>query len=233
MTVLNQIGNYEELLSLFIKHDYTFVKFDKHRKLNNEIILRHDVDISISKAYEMSLVEDNLSISSTYFIMLSNPLYNCLDKENYMMISDMIARGHTISLHFDPRCYLDIEKGFKKEKEVFETIFNVSVDIISFHRPVDKYLNCVEQFYGVNHSYQSKFFSEIGYISDSGGDFLYGHPLKSEAFLRKKSIQLLIHPIWWIQADPDLIKTLDNIVDCILISNKEYISNNVKKYKIK
>jgi hypothetical protein len=188
--------------------------------------------MSIRKAYEMSLVEDDLSISSTYFIMLSNPLYNCLDKENYSLVNDMINRGHTISLHFDPACYADIEYGLKKEIIIIEEMFGVSVNIISFHRPLEKYIDCVELFYGIQHTYQSKFFSVIDYISDSGGGFSYGHPLKSDAFIKQKSIQLLIHPIWWIKPEPNLIKTLDKVVDNISLSNKRYLVDNVKKYHI-
>ena len=39
----------------------------------------------------------------------------------------------------------------------------------------------------------------MAYISDSTGRWRYGHPIESVAFNARKPIQLLTHPIWWVQ----------------------------------
>ena len=45
---------------------------------------------------------------------------------------------------------------------------------------------------------QPRFFSEMGYCSDSRGLWRYGHPLNHEAVEKRRSLQLLTHPIWWV-----------------------------------
>jgi hypothetical protein len=51
----------------------------------------------------------------------------------------------------------------------------------------------------LNTVYGSAVKGKVAYISDSTGRWRYGQPLESAAFKARKPIQLLTHPIWWIQ----------------------------------
>ena len=42
-----------------------------------------------------------------------------------------------------------------------------------------------------------KYFSEIGYVSDSRRRWSHGIPFKNNFFLNQKALQVLIHPEWW------------------------------------
>ena len=61
------IKEYKKLIKFFKSLGYNFVFFSKNIKKNKNILLRHDVDIDILKAYEMAKIENKLNIKSTYF----------------------------------------------------------------------------------------------------------------------------------------------------------------------
>ena len=66
---------------------------------------------------------------------------------------------------------------------------------------------------GRAHAYQPRFFSEIGYCSDSRGAFHHGEPLAQPAIAEGRAMQLLTHPIWWMgEAGMDLTSRLDRFI---------------------
>jgi hypothetical protein len=125
-------------------------------------------------------------------------MYNLLSKESTEIIKEIKSLGHRISLHFDSEIYADIHNGFQLEKQIFNKIFDENIDIISYHRPPKKILNKEIELNDFKTTYDNEFFKEIKYFSDSSGIFKYGNPVNSEEFKQKKTMQILIHPIWWI-----------------------------------
>ena len=197
---------FEELISTFLEKGYRFVKFDEfNENLNSQIILRHDVDFCVQHAFEMADLEYSLGVSSTYYFLLSSDSYNLLSDKNVKAVNNILAMGHSIGLHFDPTPYEDEYTGFERELKFFEDTFG-PMSSMSFHRPSDKILEGVDwlpsQLIG---AYQNKYFKEIAYISDSGGSFRFGHPFDHKAFIGKQNIQLLIHPIWWMTKEINVI----------------------------
>ena len=146
----------------------------------------------------MAKAEAQNSWFSTYFFLIRSKSYNVLDPEIRRMIEEISSLGHVISLHFDTSIYDDFETGLFEELKLFEKIFGVTPTVISLHRPNEFFLQG-EQLngIGIRHTYEKCYFEEIKYISDSGGSFRFGHPLKSDAYERGEPIQLLTHPLWW------------------------------------
>ena len=139
--------------------------------------------------------------------------------------------GHQISIHFDP-----LNGNLKKEIKLFESFYNTRVEIISFHRPK---LDQIKKL-NLNHTYEDKYFNSIKYFSDSTGSFRFGHPLESNEFKNFNSIQLLIHPIWWISKEKNVIdiikgqlKKNKEMINLFFLENsnpyKNYIQNKYKK----
>jgi hypothetical protein len=52
------------------------------------------------------------------------------------------------------------------------------------------------------HTYEPRYFSEIAYISESGGEWRHGGPFERPAFRAGTAIHLLLHPIWWAEDEP-------------------------------
>ena len=73
----------------------------------------------------------------------------------------------------------------------------INIEIISLHRPNDFFQNFDQKIGDVEHTYQTKYFKDISYFSDSTGMWRFGHPFNSAEFATQKTLHILIHPIWW------------------------------------
>jgi hypothetical protein len=67
----------------------------------------------------------------------------------------------------------------------------------------------VDEFPQLNTVYGHAIRGNMAYISDSTGIWRYGHPLESEAYKARKPIQLLTHPIWWMQQGETALQKLE------------------------
>ena len=74
--------------------------------------------------------------------------------------------------------------------------------------------------------YGSAVRGDVAYISDSTGRWRYGHPLESEAFHARKPIQLLTHPVWWVQAG----ETATQKLECWLYSDYQNGRTTLKEF---
>jgi hypothetical protein len=103
----------------------------------------------------------------------------------------------------------------------------IKTDLVSLHSSYDLKQMPVETFHQLNAVYGSAVRGETAYISDSTGRWRYGHPFDSEAFKTQKSIQLLTHPIWWIQDGETAAQKLERMIysdyqnSCVIL--KEFL----------
>ena len=67
---------YKNIIELADKQGYSFCDYSNYNKHNQEIILRHDIDMSLRKAVEMAKIENELGVSSTYFVLMLTNFYN-------------------------------------------------------------------------------------------------------------------------------------------------------------
>ena len=188
-----------ELVGAFRDAGYHFRSFGDFEP-ERCVILRHDVDFSPQDAARMAATESELGVSATYFVLLGSSFYNPLGRDTKACLDEIAASGGRLALHFDPSIHDDIDRGFERERGIFEETFGTRLDIVSLHRP----RGFLEQNNrklpaGVRHTYEDRYFKEIEYIADSGGSFAYGHPIESEAFRGRKTIHLNLHPIWWMR----------------------------------
>ena len=128
-------------------------------------------------------------------------LYNIYKIENIRLIKDIINMGHKIGLHFDPEkagLNMDtINYECKKQINILENLLSIKVDIISFHRPEKRFIGMKDKLINKLHTYMPEFIDQIPYCSDSGGVWKYDDPEDLIKNKKRKSLQLLTHPIWW------------------------------------
>jgi len=228
----SHLGSYAGLIKGFIKQGYRPVFFHQSTGADGELIIRHDVDFDCRLAHELSSLEDAMGVTSTYFFLVRSDSYNLFSKGNADLVRSIHARGHRVSIHFDPSLYTDIEEGFSAEKALFEAFFGVSIDVFSVHRPNDFLKNCDAPLAGVEHTYQDKYFKDIKYVSDSTGMFRYGHPFETEAWKLNRPIHLLIHPIWWMFPEAkDNLDVLDRFVAQRALRFQEHVADNCIPYR--
>ncbi len=200
---------YPEFLSAFLERGYRFTFFPDLSEPYGQIVLRHDIDFDTHLALRMATQEKELGIRSTYFFLLRSPMYNVLQPQDYNNILLIQEMGHSISIHFDTTLYTDVEQGLRMEAEMFRSIFRTEVHIVSLHRPTLFFQQHDAPIANIEHTYQSRYFRDVKYISDSTGEWRYGHPFDTPEFKEGKSIHLLIHPIWWMlsgQSNLDKLK---------------------------
>lgn len=90
-------------------------------KTKNYIVLKHDVETDVSKAYNMAKIENKYGHRGTYYVQA----YLMDDEKNIRMLKNMQDMGHEISYHYDvmDSCKGDLEKAiveFEHNKDKFE-----------------------------------------------------------------------------------------------------------------
>ncbi|AVQ38363.1 hypothetical protein C7M56_06565 [Clostridium botulinum] len=233
---MNNIFTYESYKNLIVQMKnenevYNFKTIPSYCK--SGIILRHDVDFDIEKAYILSQIEKNNNVTSTYFILTTSDLYNPNSLKNSNLLREIDNNGFEIGLHFDPSIYgymtnSELTKKVHYECSILENIIGKNIESISLHCPsIHNKYPFLKQY---KNAYSKDFFNPDLYISDSCKNFR-GKNIFS--FIKKNNnnlIQVLFHPIHFSQNNNDYITTFSNIFKEKINNFDEYMRLN-KTYK--
>ena len=193
-------------------------------------VLRHDIEFSIDRAYELAKVEKKLGVSSTYTVQLRNNTYNALSEKNIDLIKRIKDLGHHIGLHQNPPL-MDLDKlktYVSVDIQMLEYYYGFYVDRFAFHRPKKEYLKEYFQLDGKINCYDKKFFHyfdekpdniNVLYLADSNHEWKYGYPLDYD-FSKIDKLQLLTHPYSWTETGGD---NYGNYLSLIRERNKELV----------
>lgn len=189
-----------------------------HEALNRKqfVIMRHDVEYSVERAYALSKVEESMDFTSTYFFQWTNNSYNILSRKNMDMIKDMHERGQIIGLHFALNGMTDMElvrKQIVKEMNILSEMFGFKIDTFSVHRPSRDVLRENIKLPGIINAYQDDFFTfadnvdentpvDVKYLSDANHIWRYGYPDEQNITSFDK-VQILTHPFAWCKSGED------------------------------
>lgn len=209
------------------------------------LILRHDVEFSLERAYKMARIEEMECVSSTYFIQITNNSYNALSMQNRKMIKEMSDMGHKIGLHYhlngitDP---LKTRDGIRDQIRIMSEMCEMPIDRFSIHRPVrEVYYNSIP-IDGIINAYSPEFFTlteegaevreenlEVKYIADSRHRWNYGYP-DAETFHRNRKIQLLIHPDFWSDEGYNAKRNFEKLVEENTLTYMETLDGECKHF---
>ena len=193
------------------------------------ILMRHDVEYSVDRAYALSRVEESMDFRSNFFFQWTNNSYNILSKKNRDILTDMHERGQTIGLHFALNGMTDMQMirvRIRKEMEMLSDMLGFPVDCFSIHRPSPAVLKENIRMEGIYNAYQDDFFSfdvnagpdtelRVKYFSDANHVWRYGYP-DAETIGRFDRIQILAHPFAWTK------KGYDNEMNYRTLVNEKY-----------
>jgi hypothetical protein len=178
---------YEKITSLGVTKTFS----EKYKK--NSFLIRHDIDFDLQKALIIAILENEIGVKSTFFIMVTCEHYNVLSPMNKEIINQIKSFGHEIGIHFDPSIYDDYKKEFTNQVNVLENIIGNKVSSVSLHNPS---IHGIYPFFeNFNNSYFDPFYNENFYISDSCFDFRGKDMFTFIEQIKENSIQILIHPI--------------------------------------
>ena len=147
------------------------------------IINRIDVDLSLKKGKRLLEIYNELEIKGSFFIRLHAPEYNPLSFESYIIIKEMIARGHELGYHSEIIDQAHIwdenpEQCLKRDIELMESFFETKIYGIASHggmtglNNLDFWKNRKPQDFGFKYeAYDTEpsfnLFNDSFYISDS------------------------------------------------------------------
>ncbi len=223
-------NEYKNIINL-IKNNLPIIDFSEvTEKTKKFCVLRHDIEFSIDRAYELAKVEKELGVTSTYTVQLRNNTYNALSEKNIDLIKRIKDLGHHIGLHQNPPL-MDLDKlktYVNVDIQMLEYYYGFYVDRFAFHRPKKEYLKEYFQLDGKINCYDKKFFHyfdekpdniNVLYLADSNHEWKYGYPLDYD-FSKIDKLQLLTHPYSWTETGGD---NYSNFLSLIRERNKELI----------
>ena len=164
---------YRSLIAKFLDANYRFCDFTQMNADERVVIFRHDIDFSTRAARDLADLEAELGITSTYFFLIRSPFYNIYEPATLSHIREINSLGHNIGLHFDASLYdgsFDcLDYAATQECEILEKIVGLRPEFISFHRPAKSLLGLDKKVGGRDHAYNTRFFGDFAYVSDSAG----------------------------------------------------------------
>lgn len=217
-------GWYEQFLERLLDHGYDTVTFadvaargavaggddgpadvvvDGVAVDDGNLLVRHDVDLSPAKALAMGRIEAELGVQSTYFFLITSPLYNVFDAPTRNVLEELESLGHEVGVHFSTHQHWRSEPSAAElvgqvgaEQSVLASVVDDPCEAVSFHCPPEWVLD--RRFEEFLSAYDPSFFSEITYWADSGQRWRSDRPLGGPL---PDSVQLLAHPGLWGPTD--------------------------------
>ncbi|HEY7381896.1 MAG TPA: hypothetical protein VH572_11845 [Gaiella sp.] len=179
MSCTFDLGHYAEILDAARAGGYRFAAFGEG-PADGDLLLRHDVDLSLDAALRMAEIESQAEAAATYFLMTESVFYNLASPEGTTAMGRLRELGHRIGLHaVYPRAELD---------ERFEPV-------VAWHNPDPDYMSA--PIPGAINVMEERYFSPATYRSDSNQHWRSGCPHEELRASQFPWLQLLVHPEIW------------------------------------
>jgi hypothetical protein len=189
------LEHYRELLAAAEEGGYRYSFFD-HEPDRGDLLLRHDVDLSLDAALQLAELEAQAGAAATYFLMTQSVFYNLGSPEGLRAVNRLRELGHAVGLHAVwPGAELD---------ERFDPV-------VAWHNPNPDYMS--EPLDGVVNVMQPPFFDPEHYRSDSNQRWRHGCPHGALARGEFEWLQLLTHPEIWVYPGSTMRETMNSMLD--------------------
>lgn len=195
-------ANYRRLLRL-AKARYSFAAYTDLDWQARFVLWRHDVDGSIHACEKMAQIESEEGVATTYFLLPHCQFYNLFERDIRNRVRNILKLGHAIGLHFETDFHdvadvTELEAALAMERRWLEDVFEVGIEVFSFHDPSTFALSCgAFRYAGMINCYAEPFRTSVGYCSDSNG--YWRHRRLEDVLLggADERLQVLTHPEWW------------------------------------
>ena len=189
------LAHYRELVEAARAGGYRFASFERAPQ-PGDLLLRHDVDLSLEAAVELARLEAELGARATYFLMRESNFYNLDSAVGRETIEALRDLGHDVGLHaVYPRAELDPR---------FDAV-------LAWHNPDPEYMKAAVE--GVVNVMQQPYFDPGHYRSDSNQHWRHGCPHEDLRAGRFEWLQLLVHPEVWVYPGDSMGETMEAMLD--------------------
>ena len=190
MSCAFDLAHYRELIEAARTGGYTFSFFDNPPR-TGDLLLRHDVDLSLEAALAMAELEAELAVPATYFLMTASEFYNLAAPSGREAIERLRRLGHRVGLH---AVYPDAAVDARFDP------------VLAWHNPDPDYITAPVE--GLVNVMQPGFFDPEHYRSDSNQRWRHGCPHESLARREPEWMQLLVHPEIWVYPGGTMRETM-------------------------
>jgi hypothetical protein len=190
MSCAFDLAHYGELLAAAKSGGYRFAFFD-HEPAPGDLLLRHDVDLSLDAALTLAALEAEAGAQATYFVMTQSVFYNLASPEGEHALGRLRELGHRVGLHaVYPRLELD---------DRFDPV-------VAWHNPDPEFMR--EPLDGAVNVMQPEYFDPDHYRSDSNQHWRSGCPHEELTGGSFEWLQLLTHPEIWAYPGETMRETM-------------------------
>jgi hypothetical protein len=189
------LAHYRELLEAGLAGGYRFTTLGEP-PAPGDLLLRHDVDLSLDAALTMAGVEAELGVRTTYLLMAESVFYNLASSEGGAAIARLRELGHAVGLH---AVYPNVVRDPRLDA------------VMSWHNPREQYMS--DPVDGLVNAYAEPWFVREHYRSDSNQHWRRGCPhdeLRAGSF---EWLQVLVHPEIWVYPGETMGRTMRAMVD--------------------
>jgi hypothetical protein len=195
MSCTFDLGHYRELLEAAKSGGYRWAGFDRPPE-PGDLLLRHDVDLSLAAAVALAEVEAEAGARSTWFLMTRSVFYNLASPEGEDAVARLRALGGVIALHA-VWPHVDLDERFEP--------------LVAWHNPDPSYMTAAIP--GARNVMTAPFFEPDHYRSDSNQRWRHGCPHEALARGDFEWLQLLVHPEIWVFAGDTMGETMRSFLD--------------------
>lgn len=194
------LGHYRELLEAAKAGGYRFAGFDRAPE-PGDLVIRHDVDLSLRAAVLMAEVEAEAGAWSTWFLMTRSVFYNLASEEGERAIARLRELGGRIA-HHAIWPHVDLDERFEP--------------VVAWHNPDLSYV--ADPIDGATNVMAPPFYDPNAFRSDS--NHRWGHRGKNHdcphAELAEgglKWLHVVIHPAIWVYDGATMRDTMESFLD--------------------
>jgi hypothetical protein len=189
------VDHSRELLLAARAGGYRFAGFDS-APAPGDLILRHDVDLSLEAAVSLARVEAELGAFSTWFVMTRSAFYNLDSPHGSQALEQLRSLGGRIA-HHAVWPAVDLDERFEP--------------LVAWHNPEPDYMSA--PISGAVNVMAPPWFDPAHYRSDSNQHWRHGCPHEALARGEFEWLQLLTHPAIWVFAGDSMGETMESFLD--------------------
>jgi hypothetical protein len=199
------LAHYRELLRAAKFGGYQFAGFDRSPAAG-DLILRHDVDLSLDAALAVAEAEAEEEAWSTWFLMTRSVFYNLASKDGERAIARLRELGHRVA-HHAVYPNIDLDDRFDP--------------VVAWHNPDPGFMQA--EVPGAVNAMSETFFDPELYRSDSNQHWRHGCPHEQLAGGEFKWLQLLTHPEIWVFEGATMRESMDSFLDADRAARLEHL----------
>ena len=199
------LEHYRELLESARAGGYSFAGFDRPPAAR-DLLLRHDVDLSLDAALVMAEAEAEAGAWSTWFLMTRSVFYNLASAEGERALRRLRELGHRVA-HHAVWPHVDLDGRFEP--------------VVAWHNPEPEYMSAPIE--GAVNVMSTPWFDPDHYRSDSNARWRHGCPHEPLARGELEWLQLLIHPAIWVYDGETMHAKMESFLDADRAARRELL----------